>query len=93
MAATTAPPLTALEGFYSLAAAAVRLGLRDPEDATTKGEKLLRDGVNRHGWPHHRIGRQLVFSDSDLAQIAAMHRAPRRVARRRTVSRPTASAA
>ena len=93
MAATTAPPTAVLEGFYSLAAAAVRLGLREPEDTTTKGEKALRDGVNLNGWPHHRIGRVIVFSDSDLAEIAAMHRAPRRAVRRRTVSRPTASAA
>lgn len=94
MAATKASPQTVLEGLYSLSAAAIRLGLRDKDDPTTKGEKVLRDGVNLHGWPHARIGRALVFSESDLAQILEMHRAPRRIARRRrAASRPTATAA
>ncbi|GAA3268109.1 hypothetical protein [Streptomyces lavendulae] len=93
MAATKASPSTALGKLYSLPAAAVRIGLRDPDDKTTKGEKVLRDGVNLHGWPHTRIGRSLVFSEADLTQILALHRAPRRVTRRRTVARSTASAA
>jgi hypothetical protein len=93
MAATKASPPTILETHYSVSAAAVRLGLRDPEDETTKGEKVLRDGVNLHGWPHSRIGRTLVFSESDLAEILLRNRAPRRVTRRRTIARSAAAAA
>ncbi|MFE2850646.1 hypothetical protein ACFXJO_05860 [Streptomyces lavendulae] len=102
MAATKAPSLTILEGFHSLADAAVLLGLRSKDDPSTKGEKVLRDGVNQKGWPHHRIGRDLVFSDSNLARIAELHsvpetpgvaQRPRRTVRRRTVSRASASAA
>jgi hypothetical protein len=52
----------------------VRLRLRDEDDPTTKGEKVLRDGVNLHGWPCHRYPNRLLFSDSDLAQIAELHR-------------------
>jgi hypothetical protein len=101
MAASKAPPPTILEGFYSLPAAAVRLGLRDPDDTSTKGEKILRDGVNKQGWPHHRIGQALVFSESNLARIAELHFVPEgagairphRTIRRRTVPRASASAA
>ncbi|MFF5703468.1 hypothetical protein ACFY7H_13305 [Streptomyces sp. NPDC012794] len=102
MAATKAPSLTVLERFYSITAAAVRIGLRDPEDPSTKGEKVLRDGVNKLGWPHHRIGRDIVFSDSNLARIAELHFVPecssgvaqqsRRTVRRRSVSRTSSAA-
>lgn len=100
-AASKAPPLTVLEGFYSLSAAAVRLGLRDKDDPSSKGEKVLREGVNRKGWPHHRLGRDLVFSESNLARIAELHsipegagvsQRPRRTARRRTVARASSAA-
>lgn len=82
MAATKAPPARTqktpaepvLEHFYTVAEAAVRLGLRKPDDPTTTGEKWLRDGVNKDGWPCHRMARQLMFSDSDLAAIAELHR-------------------
>jgi hypothetical protein len=84
MAATKAPPAPTqktpaeaepvLEHFYTVAQAAVRLNLRDKDDPTTTGEKFLRDGVNKEGWPCHRMARQLLFSDSDLAAIAELNR-------------------
>ncbi|BCM70936.1 hypothetical protein L0F81_25190 [Streptomyces tricolor] len=83
MPATTASPARTrktpaeprvLENFYTVAEAAVRLKLRDADDPTTKGEKVLRDGVNLHGWPCHRYPNRLLFSDSDLAEIAELHR-------------------
>ncbi|WP_330173062.1 hypothetical protein OG875_05285 [Streptomyces sp. NBC_01498] len=74
MAAPTKPkPKPVLENFYSVSEAAIRLGLRDKDDASKKGEKWLRDGVNRHGFPKHRMAGQLKFSDSDLAEIAKRH--------------------
>lgn len=51
------------------------------------GERWLRDGVNRGGFPHHRMGGLLVFSRQDLAEIADMHRHPARRAKRRSSSR------
>lgn len=92
-----------LEGFYQVGDAAVRLGFKTQEEhdaGSTKGERWLRDGCNRpedgsegQPFPHHRMNRGLMFSDSDLAEIAAMHRnAPtqgaRRRARKRTTTRP-----
>ncbi|MFJ3200945.1 hypothetical protein [Streptomyces sp. NPDC086989] len=99
MAATKAPQLKTLENFYSVPEAAVRLGLRKPEDTGKGGEKWLRDGVNLHGFPCHRLAGQLKFSDTDLAEIAERHRnkpetrSRRRPARRRPVTRPSAAAA
>lgn len=81
MPATTAPPARTrktpaepvLENFWTVAEAAVRLRFRDEDDPTTKGEKVLRDGVNKEGWPCHRMGNRLIFSDSDLIEIARRH--------------------
>ena len=85
-----AATVTKLENFYTVKQAAKKLipvDLDDPEavDETDEtGERWLRDGVNRKGWPHHRFGRRLMFSDSDLAEIAKMHRnAPTRAGRPR----------
>src|ERR1044072_7508680 len=86
---------TLLENFYNVGNAAVRLGLKTQEEheaGSVKGERWLRDGANRpedgsegEPFPHRRMGRELQFSDSDLAEIAAMHRnAPPQGARRRT---------
>lgn len=98
-----APP-TQLENFYNVGLAAVRLGLKTQEEheaGSVKGERWLRDGANRpedgskgEMFPHRRMGRELQFSDSDLAHIAAMHfNAPsqgaRRGSRRRAASRAT----
>ncbi|MFB6977756.1 hypothetical protein [Streptomyces scopuliridis] len=98
MAAPTKPkPKPVLETFYSVSEAAIRLGLRAKEDPGKRGEKWLRDGVNLHGFPKHRMAGQLLFSDSDLAEIAALHGS--RVhgntgkRKRRTTRRPTASVA
>ncbi|MGW4703729.1 hypothetical protein [Streptomyces sp. NPDC004285] len=75
----TATPV--LETFHTVSQAAIRLGLRAPDAAGKVGEKWLRDGVNRpedgskgEPFPCHRLAGQLLFSDSDLAAIAAMHR-------------------
>ncbi|MGW8953040.1 hypothetical protein [Streptomyces sp. NPDC055709] len=80
------PPTPVLENFYSVAQAALRLGLREPDDPSKKGEKWLRDGVNLRGFPCHRMAGQLLFSDSDLAEIAAECRnaSQRRGRQRRT---------
>jgi hypothetical protein len=77
-----------LENFHTVAEAAVRLRFRDADDPTTKGEKVLRDGVNKDGWPCHRMGNRLIFSDSDLAQIAELHhnRRDKRAGRRSPTS-------
>jgi hypothetical protein len=77
-----------LENFWTVAEAAVRLKFRDEDDPTTKGEKVLRDGVNLHDWPCHRMGNRLIFSDSDLIAIAALHsnRKDKRAGRRSTTS-------
>lgn len=85
MAATKAPPARTqktpaepvLETFHDVGMAAVRLGLKTKEQhkaGSKVGEKWLRDGVNKDGWPCHRMARQLMFSDSDLAAIAELHR-------------------
>lgn len=87
-----APP-TQLENFYNVGLAAVRLGLKtqaEHDAGSTKGERWLRDGANRpedgskgEMFPHRRMGRELQFSDSDLAYIAEMHfNAPTQGARR-----------
>lgn len=103
MPATKAPPSRSraaepvLENFYNLKQATVRLGLatEDPEDK--RGQDWLRRGVNRKSsqgpkFPHHRMANQLMFSDSDLAEITDLMRnkpdgraKPRRP-RRRTAS-------
>lgn len=97
MPATTAPPARTpktpakplvLENFWTVAEAAVRLRFRDEDDETTTGEKVLRDGVNKLGWPCHRMGNRLIFSDSDLAYIAGelANRKDKRTGRRSTTS-------
>jgi hypothetical protein len=78
-AATKAPPTRGttpvLERFYNVKQATVRLGLSDPDNPNDKrGQKWLRDGVNKEGWPCTRMANQLMFSDSQLAQIAELHR-------------------
>ncbi|MFF9310001.1 hypothetical protein ACF1BS_03730 [Streptomyces sp. NPDC014748] len=81
--------VTQLETFYTVKQAAKRLIPTDqdpdnPDGNDEAGERWLRDGVNHKGWPCHRFGRRLMFSDSDLAEIAAMHRnAPTRAGRPR----------
>lgn len=84
------PP--ALEAFYDVKAATVRLGIAtdDPDDES--GQRWLRDGVNRehNPFPHHRMNRKLMFSESDLVLIAAMHRnAPARAGRPRAAKKRT----
>ena len=94
----TAPtkPKPVLEHYYDVSQAAIRLGLRGPDDDSKKGEKWLRDGVNKLGFPHHRMAKQLRFSDSDLAVIADMNRSRRHGnsgTRKRRAPRSTALAA
>lgn len=83
---TQAEPV--LENFWTVAEAAVRLRFRDANDPSTTGEKVLRDGVNKLGWPCHRMGNRLIFSDSDLAHIAneLANRKDKRAGRRSTTS-------
>jgi len=95
-------PPTPLENFYDVGQAAVRLGFKtqaEHDAGSTKGERWLRDGCNRPEdgskgtpFPHRRMNRQLMFSDSDLAHIADMHvygstQSPRRNSRQRTIRR------
>ncbi|MFG3046329.1 helix-turn-helix domain-containing protein [Streptomyces sp. NPDC048241] len=88
-----------LEHFYTVNDAAKRLGLANDENPeSAAGVRWLRRGVNRehNPFPHHRLGKRLMFSESDLAEIAAMHRnASTQGARRRTrrTSRPMPAAA
>lgn len=75
----TTPPK--LETYYDVKQATVRLGLagEDPDD--WRGRRWLRDGANHNGFPHRRINRKLMFSESDLAVIADLCHTP---ARRKT---------
>jgi hypothetical protein len=106
MPARKAPPTKAipLESFYNVGEAAVRMNFKtqaEHETGSTKGERWLRDGCNRpedgsegQPFPHHRMNGSLMFSDSNLAEIAAMHlNAPTQGARRRTRKRSTAKPA
>lgn len=94
MAAPKAPATkTVLENFYNVSQAAIRLNLRAENDPSKKGEKWLRDGVNRKPeegtpFPCTRMAGQLMFSDSDLAWIAENGRnmRPKRSGRKRTWS-------
>ena len=78
------------QGYYRVEKAVVILGLAEDENDTT-GRRWLRDGANRKpgdkrgkAFPHSRLNGQLVFSDTDLAEIYAMHRnAPTRRGRQR----------
>jgi hypothetical protein len=93
-----APPtktVQLLDRFYNVGEAAVRMNFKtqaEHDAGSTKGERWLRDGANRpedgskgQPFPHFRMNGQLMFSDSDLAEIAAMHRnAPTQGARRGT---------
>lgn len=71
----TTPPV--LEGFHGIKKATELLGLSDPNDPDDKtGQRWLRDGVNLKGYPHQRMAGYLVFSDSDLIEIARLNRNP-----------------
>lgn len=86
MAATKAPPaptqslteLRVLERFFNVRNAAIELGLTDPKDPKdTTGQRWLRDGFNRPAdgskgrkFPGRYMGRELMFSESELAVIA-----------------------
>lgn len=67
-------PPTPVEDFTNVAETARRLGI---------GPRRLRDGVNHGGYPAHRMGRRLMFSTQDRAEIAEMHRIPARPSKRR----------
>jgi hypothetical protein len=84
MPATKAPPARTqktpdepvLENFYDLGQAAVRLGLRPPDDTSKRGEKWLRDGFNRPAdgskgrkFPGRYMAGRLKFSESELVVI------------------------
>lgn len=63
------PVAPVVEDFTDVTETARRLGI---------GKRRLRDGVNHGGFPAHRMGRRLMFSPEDRAQIAEMHRIPAR---------------
>ncbi|WP_432138966.1 hypothetical protein [Streptomyces sp. bgisy154] len=77
-APTPTPAEPVLERFYNLRNAAIRLDLTDPDDPDdTTGQRWLRDGFNRpedgskgRKFPGRYMGRNLVFSETDLAVIA-----------------------
>lgn len=86
MPARQTPPtrMLKLEGFHDVKQATVKLGLASEDPNDVSGQRWLRDGVNHKGFPCHRMNGRLLFSDSDLAEIAAMHRnAPTRAGRPR----------
>ncbi|WP_424863114.1 helix-turn-helix domain-containing protein [Streptomyces sp. MMS24-I29] len=70
-----------------------------PEEAARAigcGERWLRDGANRRGFPHHRFGKFLRFSLQDCREIQEMNRERARPselakARRRKSGRATSS--
>lgn len=85
MPATKAPPArgrtteAVLENFHNLKQATVRLGLATEDEADKRGQDWLRRGVNRKPdagpkFPCHRMAGQLMFSDTDLAEIAELAR-------------------
>ncbi|MFE9850248.1 hypothetical protein ACFYPN_15760 [Streptomyces sp. NPDC005576] len=96
MAAPTKPK-PVLEHYYNVKQACDRLGLSDEKDPDDKrGQKWLRDGVNKLGFPCLRMAGQLKFSDSDLAEIAELHRNRRHgnsVTRKRRMTRKAPLAA
>lgn len=71
-----APPKPVLENFYNVKQATVRLGLATEDEDDKRGQKWLRDGVNdkTDPFPCSRMAGQLMFSDSQLAEIADRHR-------------------
>lgn len=76
-----------------------RDGFMKPKEAAKDigcGERWLRDGANKWGFPHHRLGKALWFSPEDRIEIRNLSRIPAQPAkmRRRTKStRPLARAA
>ncbi|KND29664.1 MULTISPECIES: hypothetical protein [Streptomyces] len=105
MSATKAPPARSrtagpvLENFYNLKQATVRLGLATEDENDKRGQDWLRRGVNRKPgqgpkFPCYRMANQLMFSDSDLAEIAELVRnkvdgrsKPRASRRKRPIAR------
>lgn len=62
------------EDYTDVAETSRRLGI---------GKRRLRDGVNHSDWPGFRMGRKLMFSPQDRAEIAEMHRIPRKASKAR----------
>ncbi|MGW3594948.1 hypothetical protein [Streptomyces sp. NPDC005167] len=88
-------PPTPLQGFHNVKQATVKLGMATEDPADKRGQRWLRDGVNRehNPFPCHRMSGYLLFSDDDLAEIAAMHRnVPTRAGRPRSRRRLAAAA-
>ncbi|MET8694794.1 hypothetical protein ABZV65_19875 [Streptomyces bauhiniae] len=119
MAARKAPPAPTptdrpLERHFTVRNAAIELGLiTDPDDGSDNtGERWLRDGFNRPAdgssgrkFPGFYMGRNLMFSESDLititqiareeseARLAAKERMPVSTGRPRRTRKPLANAA
>lgn len=76
-APTQTPDDSLVVQFYDLSQAAVKLGLREPDDTSARGEKWLRDGYNRPAdgskgrqFPGRYMAGRLKFTAADLAVIA-----------------------
>ncbi|WP_236241119.1 hypothetical protein [Streptomyces sp. CC228A] len=100
--AKPSPSEPILERYYNVKQATVRLGLATEAEDDTRGQKWLRDGFNRpHDgskgtpFPGQYMAQQLMFSESDLAAIAAIARdetsirSRRRMSTRRQRRKPT----
>jgi hypothetical protein len=65
-----------LETYYDVKQATVKLKLAEDDPNDWRGQRWLRDGANHNGFPHSRINRKLMFSESDLAVIMALCHTP-----------------
>ncbi|MGW1160434.1 hypothetical protein ACWD48_19880 [Streptomyces sp. NPDC002519] len=78
-----------------------RDGYMRPKEAARElgcGERWLLDGLNRHGFPHTRMGRAKWLSEDNIREIRSLCQVPAdrtKIARlrRSTTSRPTRIAA
>lgn len=77
-----------------------RDGYMKPKEAARAlgcGERWLLDGLNRHGFPHTRMGRAKWLSEDNVREIRALCQIPAdrtKIARlRRSMSKPAARAA
>ncbi|UNZ20571.1 hypothetical protein [Streptomyces sp. 891-h] len=96
MSPRSTPTPRGLETYYTVKQATVRLGIATEDESDWSGQKWLRDGANRPAdgskgepFPCTRMAGKLMFSESQLAQIAEMHvNAPERRGRVRKARKP-----
>lgn len=78
-----------------------RDGYRDPKEAAREmgcGYRWLLDGLNKHGFPHTRMGRSKWLSEDNMREIRTLCQVPADRAkiarlRRSTASKPARAAA